>query len=69
MAFQILKHRLSIYSDEGLEWIIDKIEEILINVANYEPLAESSYIPLPSELKNSMKVSINLKNKDNECFK
>ena len=39
-----------------------------INVANYEPLSGSSYIPLPKALNNSMKGLINLKNKDNKCF-
>ena len=68
-AFETLKHRLSIYSDEGSGWIIDKIEDIWINVANYDPLAGSSYFPLPPEWSNSIKGLINLKNKDNECFK
>ena len=40
-----------------------------MDIANYDPLAGSSYIPLPRELNNSMKGLINLKNKDNECFK
>ena len=67
-TFEKLKHRLEIYSDGGSGWIIDKIEDIWINVANYDPLPESSYFPLPPELNNSMKALINLKNKDNECF-
>ena len=54
-AFGKLKHRLEIYSDGGSGWIIDKIEGIWINIANYEPLARSRYFPLPSELKNSIK--------------
>ena len=68
-ASETLKHRLEIYSDGGLGWIIDKIEDIWFNVANYDPLAGSSYFSLPLELKNSMKGLINLKNKDDECFK
>ena len=35
----------------------------------YEPLKGSSYIQLPSELRNSAKGLINLKNDDNECFR
>ena len=38
-------------------------------MATYDPLAGSSYFPLPPESSNSMKGLINLKNKDNECFK
>ena len=60
---------MEIYSDGGSRWIIDKIEGIWINIANYEPLARSSYFPLPSELKKSMKGLINLKSKDDKCFK
>ena len=40
-----------------------------IDVANYDPLVGSSYIYLPSELNNSKKVLINIKNEDDECFK
>ena len=68
-GFETLKHRLSIYSDEGSGWIIDKIEDIWINVANYDPLVGKSYFTLPLELTNSMKGLINLKNNDNKCFK
>ena len=68
-AFETLKHRLSIYSHEGSGWITDKIDDIWINVDNYDPLAGSSYFTLPLELKNSMKGLINPKNKNNKCFK
>ena len=68
-AFETLKHRLSIYSDEGSGWIIDKIEDIWINAANYDSLAGSSYFPLHLKLKKIMKGLINLKNKDDKCFK
>ena len=50
-------------------WIIDKIEDLNIDISNYDPLSGSSYISLPPELKNSVKGLIILKNKDNECFK
>ena len=60
---------MEIYSDGGSGWIIDKIEGIWINIANYEPLARSSYFPLPSELKKSIKLLINRKSKDDKCFK
>ena len=46
-----------------------KIEDIQIDIANYDLLAGSSYIQLPSELNNSMKGLINIKNKDDQCFK
>ena len=69
-AYEILKHRLlSIYSGEGSGWIIDKIEDIWINIANYDPLSGSSYFPLPPKLNNPKKGLINIKKKDIECFK
>ena len=40
---------------------IDQIEGLYINVAKYEPLLSSSYIPLTKVLNNSMKRLINLK--------
>ena len=40
-----------------------------LDVANYESLPGSSYIILPPELNNRKKGLLNLKNKDNECFK
>ena len=68
-AYEELKHRLDIWTGEGSGWLIDKIEEISIDISNYDTLVGSSYIPLRSELNNSMKGLINIKNKDNECFK
>ena len=68
-AYEELKHRLDIWTGQGSGWIIDKIEEINIGISNYDPLTGSSYIQLPPELNNSMKELINIKNKDNECFK
>ena len=50
-----LKNILNIWAGQGLGWIIDEIENIWINISNYDPLAGSSYIPLPSKLNNPMK--------------
>ena len=69
IAYEEIKHRLDIWTGLGFGWIIDKIEDINIDIANYDPLAGSSYISLPPESSNSMKVLINIKNKENECFK
>ena len=55
-AYQELKHRLDIWSGLGSGWIIDSIEAIFIDIANYDQLAGSSYIPLLSELNNPKKI-------------
>ena len=68
-AYEILKHRLDICGERGSGWIVDKIKDIEINIANYEPLAGSSCIPLPPKLNNPKKDLINIENKDDECFK
>ena len=68
-AHEKLKHKLDIWSGEGSGWIVDKIEDLNIEIANYDPLAGSSHISLPPELNNSMKGLINIKDKDDECFK
>ena len=53
----------------GSGWIIDQVQDIHININNYDPLAGSSYIQLPPTLRNSMKGLINVKNEDIECFR
>ena len=49
----------------GLE--IDHCIKLYLNIARYEPLKGSSYIPLPNALANK-KTIINLKNDDNRCL-
>ena len=68
-AYEELKHRLDIWTGLGSGWITDKIETLFIDISNYNPLAGSSYISLPPDLNNPKKGLINLKNKDDECFK
>ena len=68
-SYEIIKNILDILTGFGSGWMIDQIENVDIDIANYEPLAGNSYFPLPPELRNSMKGFINLKNKDNKCFK
>ena len=67
-AFEEILNLLVKWINEGSGWITEKFEGLYINVANYEPLSGSSYIPLPKVLNNSMKSLINLKNKDHKCF-
>ena len=64
-----LKHVLDIWTGQGSGWLVNKIEDIHIKISNYEPLAGSSYMNLPSKSNNSMKGLIYFKNEDDECFK
>ena len=71
-SLQISKqHILNIISQwvsEGSGWTVESIESHHLNIANYSPLKGSSYIDLPTEIKNP-KSLINIKNEDNECFR
>ena len=42
-TYEELKHRLDIWTGLGSGWIIDEIEDIQIDIANYDPLVGSSY--------------------------
>ena len=66
---QQILNKIAQWISEGSGWTIQLIENHYINIVNYNPLEGSSYIQLPSELQNSKKGLINLKNKDNECFR
>ena len=54
---------------EGSGWTVQSVDGHYLNIVIHEPLKGSSYIQLPKELQNSKKVLINMKNKDNECFR
>ena len=54
---------------EGSGWTVKTVDGHYINLTKYKPLKGSSYIELPTELRNPAKGLINLKNKDNECFR
>ena len=50
-------------------WAIDRVQGIYIHIHDYDPLAGSSYIPLPKELNHSTKGLINIKNNDIYCLR
>ena len=66
---QELMKAIGQWISEGSGWTIKSVDGHYINLTKYEPLKGSSYIELPTELRNSAKGLINLKNEDNECFR
>ena len=54
---------------EGSGWTVESVDDQYINIVKYKPFKGSSYIELPLEIRNPAKGLINLKNKDNECFR
>ena len=64
---QIILNKIAIWISEGSGWTIKSVDHHYLNVVQYQPLAGSSYIKMPEDLRN--RSLINLKNNDNECFR
>ena len=69
MSRQEILNVIDKWVSEGSGWVIDQIDSHYINVTTYKPLHGSSYIELPTELRNSKKGLINMNNEDEECFR
>ena len=69
MSRQEILNTIDKWVSEGSGWAVDRIDGHYINVTLYKPLNGSSHIELPTELKNPKKGLINIKNKDDECFR
>ena len=67
-SFQEILYRIDNWINEGSGWIIKSISGEYVNISKYSPLIGSSFVELPSELKNSKKGLINIKNNDKKCF-
>ena len=63
-----VKGEIEAWSERGSGWIMDKILEAFINVAQYQPLRGGSYMALPTKLKNKRAI-LNIQNRDNECLR
>ena len=69
MSRQEILNVIDKWVSEGSGWVLDRIDSHYINVTLYKPLDGSSYIELPTELRNPKKGLINIKNKHAECFR
>ena len=69
MSRQEVLNVIDKWVSEGLGWAIDRIDSHYISVTTYQPLHGLSYLELPVKLRNSKKGLINIKNKDDECFR
>ena len=63
MSRQEILNTIDKWVSEGSGWDIDFINN------HYKPLHGSNYVELPIKLQNSAKGLINVKNKDDECFR
>ena len=48
--------------------MLERVENLYINSAKYDPIYGRSYIPTPKGILKKMAV-VNVQNKDNQCFK
>ena len=69
MSKQLIMNKIAQWISEGSGWTIQSVDSHYLNIVKYKPMKGSSYIQLPSELRNSAKGLINMKNEDNECFR
>ena len=69
MSRQEILNTIDKWVSEGSGWVIDRTDSHYINVTTYKPLHGSSYIEIPMELRNPKKGLINIKNKDDACFR
>ena len=60
IAAEEINNRIAVWLSEGSGWTIQEIRTHFINIVKYLPLRGRSYVPLPEELRNSMKGLINL---------
>ena len=62
MSQQEILYTIDIWVSEGSGWTIDNTDNNYVNIVVYQPLNGSSYTELPTELRNSKKGLINIKN-------
>ena len=67
-SFQGILYMTDVWINNGSGWNVESIESQYIDISTYRPLAGSSYIDLPVELKSLRKGLINIKNKYQKCF-
>lgn len=63
-----LVRKLEEFVQNGSGWQLVRVKVLFLNVARYEPLSGSAYMPLPQYLA-AKKAIINVQNTDNECHR
>ena len=69
LSKQLILNLIAQWISEGSGWTIQSVDNHYLNIVQYQPMKGSSYIELPQELRHNKKGLINMKNKDNECFR
>ena len=63
-SFQEILYRIDNWINEGSKWVIESIEAKYVSISIYSPFSGSTCIELPRRLKYSVKVQMNIKNKE-----
>ena len=66
-AIDTINGKLGDYMGESSGWMMDSIKAVNLNIARYNPIRGSSYIPSPVGLVGK-KALVNVQNKDQNCF-
>ena len=69
MSKQNMLNKIAQWISEGSRWTIQSVDHHYLNIVKYKPMNGSSYIQLPTKLRNNAKGLINIRNEDNECFR
>jgi hypothetical protein len=67
-ATEKIQRGIEEYTREGTGWAVDRVVELFINFAKYQPFRGGSYIDLPAAIE-SRKAVINIKNNDDYCLR
>ena len=66
--FSKLVVRIEDFVQNGSGWKLNTLKTLWLDIAKYEPIKGSSYLPLPDALKNKQAV-VNIKNNDEHCLR
>ena len=63
-----IREVLANFQRSGSYWVFQRVNQLEIHMADWQPISGSTFIPLPARIKNKRTV-INMQNEDNQCFK
>ena len=67
-AIPHLLELLEKWTQRGSGWVVDRVQNLWLDITRYQPPRGGSYIPLPAAVR-STKAVINVKNRDDHCLR
>jgi len=62
-----LLNRLEVFESQGSGWTLQNVEKLDLDIARFNPIGGSSFIPSPDRIKNTH-CCLNIQNEDELCF-